>query len=100
MTNYRKIVVGELQTNCYLFWNTKKEAVIIDPGDEGTEIAQEINTLGLTPKIICLTHGHFDHLMGVAELQLIYKIPLFASNLDQFLTDRAAKTAEYYPKLK
>ena len=58
MLNYRRLVVGELATNCYLLWSTDKSAVIIDPGDEGTEIAQVINELQLKPMMILLTHGH------------------------------------------
>jgi glyoxylase-like metal-dependent hydrolase (beta-lactamase superfamily II) len=100
MLNYRKLVVGELGTNCYLLWSNDKKAVIIDPGDEGVEIAQIVAELGLTPQLIVLTHGHFDHILGVLDLQLIFKIPVMMSDKDIFLLDRAVKTAEYYLKKK
>ncbi|MEK7527608.1 MAG: MBL fold metallo-hydrolase [Patescibacteria group bacterium] len=98
MLNYRRLVVGELATNCYLLWSTDKSAVIIDPGDEGTEIAQVINELQLKPMMILLTHGHFDHILGVIDLKLIYNIPIAMGKEDAFLVDRAGETAKYFLK--
>jgi len=98
MLNYRKLVVGELATNCYLVWSADKTCLVIDPGDEGTEIAQIINDLGLKPMMILLTHGHFDHILGVIDLQLIYKIPIAMGKEDAFLVDKAGETARYFLK--
>lgn len=100
MLNYRKLVVGELATNCYLLWSEDKSCVVIDPGDEGTEIAQIINELQLKPMMILLTHGHFDHILGVIDLQLIYKIPIAMGKEDAFLVDRASAAAGYFLKRK
>ncbi len=83
-------------TNCYIVWSIDKTAVIIDPGDEGVEIAQIVAELGLTPMAILLTHGHFDHVLGVLDLQLIYNIPVAMGTEDIFLINRASETAEYY----
>ena len=69
MLNYRKLVVGELATNCYLLWSESKTCVVIDPGDEGTEIAQVINELQIKPMMILLTHGHFDHVLADEDLR-------------------------------
>jgi hydroxyacylglutathione hydrolase len=98
MLKYEKLVVGELSTNCYLVWSEEKSAVIIDPGDEGVEIAQRINELGLRPMAILLTHGHFDHILGAIELKLIFKIRIALSQEDAFLVERAAETAAYFLK--
>lgn len=99
--------MGEMRTNCYIVWASDKSAIIIDPGDEGVEIAQIINQLGLKPMAIFLTHGHFDHILGVLDLQLIYNIPIAMDKKDAFLVDRAQETAEHYlnkkiraPKIK
>ena len=100
MLNYMRIIVGEMGTNCYLVWSNDKTAVIIDPGDEGVEIAQTINELGLKPIAILLTHGHFDHILGVLDLQLIFKVPVAMGKEDIFLVNRAAAAAEYFLKKK
>lgn len=100
MLNYRRLIVGELGTNCYLVWVEDKSAIIIDPGDEGVEIAQIINELKLKPTAILLTHGHFDHIMGVIDLQLIFKIPVAMGSEDAFLINRSQMTAEYFLKKK
>lgn len=100
MLKYERMTVGEMQTNCYLVWSTDKTAVIIDPGDEGVEIAQRINELQIRPMAILLTHGHFDHLLGVAELQLIFKIPVAMGKEDVFLVNRAGETATHFLKRK
>ena len=95
-----KIIVGEMGTNCYLLWSNDKSVIIIDPGDEGVEIAQTINELGLKPVAILLTHGHFDHILGVLDLQLIFKIPVAIGKDDTFLVNRSKETAEYFLKRK
>ena len=62
-------VVGSVGTNCYIVYregNTK--CVVVDPGDSGKEIGRYIREHGLSLEDILLTHGHFDHVMGVADL--------------------------------
>ncbi len=56
----KNIVVGALQTNCYLLYN-KEELVVIDPGAEGEKILKEIEKVNLPIKYIINTHSHFDH---------------------------------------
>jgi glyoxylase-like metal-dependent hydrolase (beta-lactamase superfamily II) len=97
MLKYEKMVLGEMQTNSYLLWDEdSKEAMVIDPADDGVEIAQELQKLGLKPIVIACTHGHFDHLLGALDLMLIFKIPLCLSKLDAFLLERLGETAEYF----
>jgi len=96
MLSYKTLVVGELKTNCYLVWDKDKDCLIIDPGDDSIEISEEIRILGLSPKMIAATHGHFDHVLGVLDLKLIYQIPFYCSVKDKFLLDRCRETAKYY----
>lgn len=93
--------MGELETNCYLLWEEKsKETAIIDAADEGVAISEEIQSLGLMPKYILATHGHFDHNLGVVDLKLIYQIPYAASSRDMFLLERQEETAGYFLRRK
>lgn len=63
------IVVGPIQTNCYIVWNeSTKEALVFDPGDQGVKIYEELQKRQLTLKAIFLTHGHFDHMNAAAYL--------------------------------
>lgn len=59
----RAIIVGPLETNCYLVADeATKETIIIDPGDEAGKIFSAIEENNLKPKFIFLTHNHFDHI--------------------------------------
>lgn len=58
----RQIIVGEIDTNCYLFISNN-ELVVIDPGDEAEKILKEIKEAKVKPKYIINTHYHFDHVL-------------------------------------
>ncbi|MFZ2153428.1 MAG: MBL fold metallo-hydrolase [Microgenomates group bacterium] len=101
MLKYEKMVLGEMETNCYLVWDDEsKEAVIIDPADAATEISDEIERRGLKLLVILATHGHFDHMLAAMDLKLIYNIPIAVSSLDKFLLERQKSTAEKFLRHK
>ena len=79
------------QENCYLLWNEAGECVIVDPGcyfdSELKTVKDSISSKGLTPSAIWLTHGHFDHIFGVAALSREYGIPVYMSSDDKFILD-------------
>ena len=54
----KTIVVGPLQTNCYILTKSN-QTLIIDPGDEPNKIINEINKEVIG---ILITHYHFDHI--------------------------------------
>ncbi len=100
MIKYEVLVMGELQTNCYLVWDeTNKEAIVIDAADDGVIISEEIEKRGLQLKYILATHGHFDHSLGVLDLKLIYNIPYCVSKNDMFLLERQKETAKHFLKI-
>lgn len=75
----RVIPVGPLQTNCYLLSCPENgQTAVIDPGWSGAELYEEIGRAGLTVAAIMLTHAHFDHLAGVAELKRLSAAPVMA----------------------
>lgn len=101
MLKYKSLILGELQTNCYLLWDDEsKEALVIDPADDGVEISEEIERLELKIKGVLLTHGHFDHSLGLIDLKLIYNIPIYLNKKDEFLFKRQKESAEYFLKRK
>lgn len=66
-------------TNCYILADEKtKAAAIIDPGENVPEIKELVKKDKLDVRAIFLTHGHYDHVGGVAALRKRYKdIPVY-----------------------
>lgn len=61
--------VGPLQVNCYIVGCEKtREALVVDPGDEGERILAALDRAGLQTKLVVNTHGHFDHIGANAYL--------------------------------
>ena len=62
--------LGPIATNCYVVRTSDEasEAVVIDPGGDAAELGRELERLGVTCVGILITHGHWDHLGGVADL--------------------------------
>jgi hydroxyacylglutathione hydrolase len=62
--------LGPIGTNCYVVraHDRAHEAVVVDPGADAPRILEELAALESTCAAILITHGHWDHLGGVAEL--------------------------------
>lgn len=72
MNNFKleTLVLGALQTNCYIVYNDEsKEAIVIDPADQVDKIINFLKGNDLVCKGIMLTHGHFDHILALADLK-------------------------------
>ena len=52
---------------------------MIDPADHAQKIIEWMKSENLKPVAILLTHGHFDHIMGVEGIRKEYGIPVYAS---------------------
>ncbi|MHB0978522.1 MAG: MBL fold metallo-hydrolase [Thermoleophilia bacterium] len=66
--NILTVPVGPLQANCYLVSDDDGAACAIDPGGEAERLARILEDGGLRLAYVLLTHGHFDHLAGAAQL--------------------------------
>jgi hydroxyacylglutathione hydrolase len=92
-----RLALGALDTNCYLAWCTETlEAVIIDPADSGDLISEKILEEGLKPQAIILTHGHFDHVLGLLEVKLNFDLPVFLHRHDWGLLQTAPASAQHW----
>jgi glyoxylase-like metal-dependent hydrolase (beta-lactamase superfamily II) len=62
--------LGPIGTNCYVVRSSRsaEEAVVVDPSGDSAELRLELARLGARCSAILITHGHWDHLLGVAEL--------------------------------
>jgi len=73
----KKLIVGHLGTNSYIFGSSSTlEVVIIDPGGNASKIIKVVEDLGAKPLAVLLTHGHFDHTLATEKIQNHFKIPL------------------------
>jgi hydroxyacylglutathione hydrolase len=63
------LTLGPVQTNTYIVADPEtKEAIVIDPSWDGANIAKTAEEQGWQIKEIWLTHAHFDHIGGIADL--------------------------------
>ncbi len=97
----KTLVLGELQTNCYLVWDSgTKEGLIIDPADEANFISEQVLELGIQPRYLLATHGHFDHILAADELELAFNIPLLLHRDDLPIVKRMRESAQWWLKRK
>lgn len=69
MISISTFILGPVQTNTYLVIdNDTGSAVVIDPAWKDGQIIKLVKKLGVSINYIWLTHAHFDHFAGVADL--------------------------------
>ena len=75
----KKLIVGMLQTNCYILAGDER-GIIIDPGDEVDRILEEVGDLKVD--LILLTHNHFDHVGALSATVRATSAPVAIHPLD------------------
>ena len=84
MIHIQDFTFNSFQTRCSVVWDDSLSCAIVDPGcssdAEISELTSFISSRGLKPVCIMLTHGHFDHVLGVAELAARYYVPVPAND--------------------
>ena len=79
-----RMVMGPVQTNCYFVYdNDTKKTVVFDVPSDGVYLYNTLKKNGLDVAGICLTHGHFDHIMGVNELRGAASVKVYAYEEEQ-----------------
>ena len=88
------------QTGCYVIWDESGRCTIVDPGcSTPAELSQLKNFVAeksLTPVCIMLTHGHFDHIFGVAEISRTYDIPVYMNPKEKQTLDYNAQSVRMF----
>ena len=91
-----RFALGPLQTNCYVVRadGAASAAVVVDPGGEAPELLAQLERLDTACAAILVTHGHFDHLGGVADLADSTGAPVYMPNGER---DRLERYSEFAP---
>ena len=76
--------LGQIGTNCYIFREAgSKKCGIVDPGDQGEQVAEWLKRQQLEPEAVLLTHGHFDHILGIPGLRAEWRsLPIYCHPAD------------------
>ena len=87
----RQFTVTPLQTNCYAYVSAG-ECLVVDPGGSGAAVAEHLDDV----RVICVaaTHGHGDHVGGVAALCHATGAPFAIHAADAELARHAGEMSE------
>lgn len=77
----RQFTFNHFEVNCYVISDEQtKQCAIVDPACEASfedaQLTQYIETEGLTPTMVLLTHAHVDHIAGLRQVCRHYKLPV------------------------
>lgn len=88
MIHIKEFSFNTFQTRCCVVWDEDGICAFVDPGfsdaSERTELIAFVESKGLKPSCIMLTHAHFDHTYGVADLARTYGIPVYMDRKETF----------------
>lgn len=91
--------VGNMATNCYLVTDTQTdECFIVDPGTYDASLKKLLQSVKEGKlRYILLTHGHFDHIMGVFDVQKNYggKIVIHEKDADCFTDEEKSLISNF-----
>ena len=82
------------QENTYVLSDESGECIIIDPGcydaEEKEELAIFIDSKGLKPVKLILSHAHIDHVLGINFLAGKYGLPIVMNSIETELLKSAS----------
>jgi hydroxyacylglutathione hydrolase len=87
-----QLSLGPMGTNCYVVRSdaSADEAVVVDPSGDATELRLTLARLGTSCTAILVTHGHWDHLFGVADLAEGTGAPVYMAEGERMLLEDPA----------
>jgi hydroxyacylglutathione hydrolase len=87
-----QLSLGPLGTNCNLVRASAEAtmAVVVDPSGTADEIQDELDRRATRCVAILVTHGHYDHIHGVADLAERTGAPVYMAEGERVLLENAA----------
>jgi hydroxyacylglutathione hydrolase len=87
-----QLPLGPIGTNCYVARvdASAPEAAVVDPSGDAAELRLLLAELGARCAGILVTHGHWDHLLGVADLAEGTGAPVYMSEGERALLENPA----------
>lgn len=93
----KQFILGALENNNYLLIDTEsKEAVLIDGSGYTDEIEKTLQEHNATLKYLLLTHGHFDHVLGVNDIKSKFGCKVLINKEDEILYNSANSYVAQY----
>ncbi|MBD0337770.1 MAG: MBL fold metallo-hydrolase [Thermoleophilia bacterium] len=82
--------LGSIGTNCYVVRASRgaEECVVVDPGADAAQLRLELARLGTRCAAILVTHTHWDHIGGVADLAEATGAPVHVSEVESTVLER------------
>jgi glyoxylase-like metal-dependent hydrolase (beta-lactamase superfamily II) len=84
-----QLSLGPIGTNCYVVRASANapEAIVVDPSGDATDLRLRLAHLGTSCAAILVTHGHWDHLVGVADLAEGVGAPVYMAEGERTLLE-------------
>lgn len=96
MNKIHKLVVGSMQSNCYIL-SGGREAIVIDPGGDAQLILDKLKKLNTKCIYIINTHGHIDHIEANNKIKNTTDAEILIHKKDAFmLTDSVSNLSAFF----
>lgn len=90
-------IAGPFDANNYLVIDEKsKEAMLVDCSAYVQDIVDFVKTNGLKVKYILITHGHFDHVLGINKMRKALGAEVYVPQEDIILIENINEASSHF----
>ena len=98
-----RLVLGDYENNSYIIRKDEKtiDCIIVDTGLNAEPLIDFLKRKNLNPQVLILTHGHADHIAGIALLRKNFsKIKVCIHKADSHMLGDAVSNFSYFAGVK
>lgn len=101
MAHIKQFTYNAFQTRCSVISDNDGFCAFVDPGysdiNERRSLLEYVSSEGLKPVCIMLTHGHFDHVLGVADLAKEFgNLPVYMHPEDRYTLENNTFFSKFF----